>query len=206
MTHLHSRSRQFVAGAAVALAAFGTTLTGCAAATVGSYEESRIEFMRYSTFGWGPDDLTPTGDPRLDNNPFFNERIRAAIARELAARGFDLVPSETSDLLVHIHASVTQEIDVGFLDQPYGFCAEGDCEPYVYDAGTVVVDLVDRVTNTLVWRGWEENILGDVIDNQAAMERRIDESVGRILARLPSRLSGMGEVVRPVPLRNARVF
>lgn len=188
MTHSQSRSRPFVAGLAVALVGFAVPVAGCAAVTVGSYENSAIEFTRYSTFGWGPDALTPTGDPRLDNNPFFNDRIRDAVGRELTARGFELVPADTADLLVHIHASVTQEVDVGLVDQPYGFCDEGDCEPSVYDAGTLVVDLVDLDTNALAWRGWEESIFGDVIDNQAAMERLIDGSVHRILSRLPSRL------------------
>jgi hypothetical protein len=58
----------------------------------------------------------------------------------------------------------------------------------VYDAGTLLIDLVDARTNRLVWRGWAEGSVDGVIDNQEWMEARIDEAVTRILERLPRRL------------------
>ena len=81
---------------------------------------------------------------------------------------------------------MTQEINTQLIDQE--FCAEGDCRPFVYDAGTLVVDLVDPATSTLVWRGWADSAFGELINDQTAMELRIDESVAQILARLPGRL------------------
>ena len=51
-----------------------------------------------------------------------------------------------------------------------------------------MVDLVDPATSTLVWRGGADSAFGELIDSQAAMEQRIDESVAQILARLPGRL------------------
>jgi hypothetical protein len=182
---LHLRSRR-LAAAAGALALFGFTTAGCSAVTAGSYLNTQVELTRYATFGWGAADETPTGDPRLDNNPFFNDRVRAEVGRGLSARGYALAPSGTPDLVVHVHTSVTQEIDIPPFDQ--SFCAEGDCRPTVYDAGTLVVDLVEGATGTLVWRGWADSAFGEVINSQPAMERRIDESVAQILARLPGRL------------------
>ena len=58
----------------------------------------------------------------------------------------------------------------------------------VYDAGTLVIDLVDARTKTLVWRGWAEGSLEGVIDNQASMEAHIDRAVARVLQQLPPRL------------------
>lgn len=63
-----------------------------------------------------------------------------------------------------------------------------DCKPYVYDAGTLLLDFVDARTNKLVWRGWAERGMDGVIDNQEWMEEEIDEVVTRILERLPRRL------------------
>lgn len=63
-----------------------------------------------------------------------------------------------------------------------------DCHAEVYDAGTLLIDLVDAQTERLVWRGWAKGSLDGVIDNQAWMEERIDETVARILGKLPQEL------------------
>ena len=89
---------------------------------------------------------------------------------------------------MHYHASVTQAIDVRNLDREYWSCADADCRPYVFDAGTLFVDLVDPRTNKVIWSGWAEGSMEGVIDNQESMEGRIDEAVTRILERLPQRL------------------
>ena len=168
MGMLHVGSRR-LAAAAGALALFGSTLAGCSAVMTGSYLNTQVEFRRHVTFGWGAADETPTGDPRLDNNPFFNDRVRAEVERGLTTRGSVLVPSGTPDLMVHVHTSVNQEIDTQLIDQQ--FCAEGDCQPSVYDAGTLVVDLVDTATSRLVWRGWADSAFGELTNNQPAMEQ-----------------------------------
>jgi hypothetical protein len=62
-----------------------------------------------------------------------------------------------------------------------------NCKPFVFDAGTLVIDLVDAGTNKLLWRGWVEASLDSVVDNQHWMEEQIDEAVARILERLPRR-------------------
>ena len=176
------------------LVRFGTliltdgTLTACAAAMqVHSFTERGAEFNRYRTYGFAAPDLFSTGDPRLDNNPFFQERVRVAVAKQLAARGYEKTASSTPDLLIHVHASVTQEINVNELDRNAGYCRSGDCGSFVYDAGTLLLDLVDGHTNHLAWRGWSEGSIDGVVDDQAWMEQRIDDAVTRILARLPRR-------------------
>ena len=60
-----------------------------------------------------------------------------------------------------------------------------DRQPVVYDAGTLFVDLVDTRAKTLVWRGWAEGSMDGAIDDQAAMDARVDDAVMRILRRLP---------------------
>lgn len=77
---LHLRSRRLTA-AACGLALFGFMLAACSAVTAGSYVNTQVELTRYTTFGWGAPDETPTGDPRLDNNPFFTDRVRAEVER-----------------------------------------------------------------------------------------------------------------------------
>ena len=161
------------------------TIPACAATMhVSSYIERAADFSHYRTYAFGPTEAASTGDPRLDSNPFFYGRVQAAVDKQLAATGYEKTTPDRSDLLIHFHASMTQEINTSEIDQPYG-CASSDCRPFVYDAGTLLLDFVDARTNTLVWRGWAEGSMEGVVDNQAWMEQRVDDAVSRILARLP---------------------
>ena len=92
------------------------------------------------------------------------------------------------DLVVHYHASVNQRIDINGVDREFGYCERGECQPFVYESGTIVLDLVDARTNTLVWRGWAQDAVGDMLEDRDTMDRKINEAVTRILARLPGTL------------------
>jgi hypothetical protein len=158
------------------------TLTDCVPMRVNSFLERGSDFTRYRTYTWAPDDELVTGDPRLDNNPFFLERLQADVDAQLAARGFEKITAGTPELLLHYHVRIDQQLDANNADQKYGYY--DNCEPYVYDAGTILLDFVDARTRKLVWRGWAEGTMEGFIDNQDWMEERIDEAVTRILARL----------------------
>jgi hypothetical protein len=154
----------------------------CASTQVSSFLESGVDLYRYHAYSWGPPDAAATGDPRLDNNEFFRNRMQAQVDTHLAAQGFERVESG-ADLLVHYHVSVTQRIDVNRIDQQYGYC--DSCRPQVYDAGTLTLDLVDARLKRLVWRGWAIRSFDGVLDRQEWMEKQIDDAVARIFARLP---------------------
>ena len=178
-----TRSQWFARCAAVAI--WSLALAGCATMRLNTYAARGFDVNAYRTYKWAPGDQLATGDPRLDNNPFFAERLQAAVDQQLAARGFEKMTSERADLLLHYHARVEQQLDVRAADPPYDYC--DDCESSVYDAGTIMLDLVDAPTSRLVWRGWAEGSIEGAIDDQKLMEERIDEAVAKILARLPRR-------------------
>ena len=162
-------------------------LAACATTNVRSFVERGIDVGQYRTYSFAPAAEQATGDPRLDNNQFFQERIEAAVERHLNTRGFEKTTAEASDLSIHYYASVAQLVNPNGVDRPYATC--DDCEPYVYDAGTIVIDLVDARTHRLVWRGWAEGSIDGVVDDQTWMEKRVDDTVARIMERLPR---GMG--------------
>ena len=178
-----------VAGAAgtVALGILAAALSGCASMTVMSHTERGVDLSRYRTYSWNQAEALATGDPRLDNNEFFDARLRTAIDGELAGKGFAKTTGDGPDLLVHYHASIEQKVDIRELDPGSRYCDRVDCRPFIYDEGTLFVDLVDARTRTLVWRGWAEGSVEGVIDDQAWMEARVDEAISRILQALPRR-------------------
>ena len=173
-------------GGVAAAAVAALVLVGCATLNVRSYVERGADFTRYRTYAWEPEGSFATGDPRLDNNAFFQDQIRRAVERNLAARGYAKTVSPMADLIVHYHASVTQQIFSRELDRAYGAC--DDCRPEVFDAGTLFIDVVDRRAIKVVWRGWAEGAVAGVIDNQSSMEETVDRAVARILERFPSSL------------------
>ena len=170
--------------ALTALAA--AALAGCATMNVSSHIERSVHFAEYVTYDWGPPDNLPVGDPRLDNNAFFNDYLQGAIEKKMAAQGFERAVTGTPDLLVHYHASVNQKLDVYEVDNRYGYCY-GNCQPQVtdYEVGTLVIDIVDAKTSKVVWRGWAQDAMNGIIDNQSRLEKQVDEGVTKMMVRLP---------------------
>jgi hypothetical protein len=171
---------------AVAAAAAALALAGCATMNVSSYVDRRVDFTQFKTYAWEPRVDLATGDPRLDNNPFFHDRVRADVERQLAGRGFEKASSGAPDLVLHYHASVRQRLDLSGVDQRYGTC--DDCWAVVFDAGTLTLDMVDARSNRLIWRGWAERSIDGPVDDQELFEQRIDRAVQRIIERLPPTL------------------
>ncbi len=167
--------------APVAMSLF--VLSGCAVkSSVHSYAEPGADLRRFHHYAWGPADRSPTGDPRLDNNEIVEGRIHTAVDRELAARGLLKAASGPSDLVVHYHTSVSQRIDLS-QREPIDPCP--DCKPFIYDAGTLVIDVVDASSGKVLWRGWSEGNVDGVVGNQRWMEERIESDVTRMFRRLP---------------------
>lgn len=170
--------------AAMAITAFAA---GCAVMTVSSHIERNANFNDYLTYDWGPPDNLPVGDPRLDNNPFFRDYVQGAIEKKLAAKGYERAVTGEPDLLVHYHASVNQKVDVYHSDLREGYCFQ-NCETRVVDfeEGTLVIDLVDRRTDKVIWRGWAQDTMDGVIDNQDRLEKQVDAGVTKMMLQLPA--------------------
>jgi hypothetical protein len=159
--------------------------------TVSSHVQRDLDFARYSTYDWGPADALPSGDPRLDDNPLFKDHFEGAVEKGLAARGLERATSAAPDLLIHYHASVTRRLDIDRLDRKYGYCSGEPCRDSIvsFEAGTIVLDMVDTRANRVVWRGWAQERLDVLLDNPDALARSINEAVSRMLETLaPARL------------------
>jgi hypothetical protein len=110
--------------------------------------------------------------------------VRAAVEKELGARGYEKANGAAADVEVHYHVNVSQDVEPGALHRSTADCQAMECEPRVYDEGTLFVDLVDTRTGTLLWRGWAQGPADGVVQNQALLETEIDRAVAQILQRL----------------------
>ena len=162
-------------------------LSACAPIRVNSFLERGATLTAYRTYAWAPTDRLSTGDPRLDNNPFFQRRLQTGVDTQLETKGFQKADAASApDLVIHYHASVSQQVSVSGVDQDDLRCQTPPCVPDVYEKGSIVLDLVDRRTNKLVWRGWATTTFDNIIDNQRLFEQTIDAAVQKIFDRLPS--------------------
>jgi Domain of unknown function (DUF4136) len=129
----------------------------------------------------------PTNDPRLHGNPVFRDTLEGAVEKQFAFRGFARNANDP-DLRIHYHASITKRIDVNRVDRVYGYCYGEDCSVRVieYEAGTLVLDVVEVRTNRVIWRGWAEDVVAPILGNDDTMRRKVNEAVSRMFERFES--------------------
>jgi len=170
------------------LAAVPLVVAGaCATVSVGADHEAGVRFDQYRTFGWEAQDALPVGDPRLDNNPFFDSRVRGAVELELAAKGLRLV-TDTPDLLIHYHASVQQRIDVIKRDESRGYITPDYGQPSTvveFEEGTIIVDVADAKSKKILWRGWAQTDVGGLMNQPREMEKRIRTAMQKMITEFP---------------------
>ncbi|MFN6944094.1 MAG: DUF4136 domain-containing protein [Cytophagaceae bacterium] len=174
----------------------------------GSYYSDRIDglnYQQYTTYAW-----LPTADTAMDNgfinNEILIENVRQAADREMEARGFT-VNTENPDVLLLVHTMFERRQELvrsAPLYSSYGYYHPGfytgpmhpfyynrfytmpfisgyDIRQVDYTEGSVVVDMIEKDTNRLIWRGWMEKR----IDNPQRMQRNIPDHVCRIFRDFP---------------------
>jgi hypothetical protein len=164
-------------------------VAACATMRISSHVERGIDFSRYRTFDWGPADALPAGDPRLDNDRYFEDQVEGAIEKQMQARGYErAAPNAVPDVRVHYHATIDRRLDVDEADRRSGYCQGAGCLPGIveYEAGTLVVDVVDARTNRLIWRGWAQDSVQGVLGNRERLARKVERSVAGIFVQLPA--------------------
>jgi Domain of unknown function (DUF4136) len=148
-----------------------------------SYDFDRAaNFAAFKTYSWvRGTELTD----RLNHN-----RVVGAIDTQLASRGFTKLPDAApADVLVAYHASFDKNLRInGFSNGwgPYrlgGFC-EGTVTTEDILMGTLIVDMVQANTKTIIWRG---TAVGEVNPKLSPEKRdkKINSAVEKIFKNYP---------------------
>jgi hypothetical protein len=169
---------------ALALLGAGLLLTSAACAPqVIAERTAGYDFAAASTYAWITDDLVliELGEPQPNVRTKDNEsRIRAAIERELAARGMTKVPHDQATLLVSfsVGVRVRYRVEGG---EGTGMNALGSpSDPQT--KGTLNIYLLDRAQQHEVWHGSTSKWLRKSDDPDAV----INETVAKIMAVYPN--------------------
>jgi hypothetical protein len=162
-------------GLALAVASCGVSIRSSA-----SFAQD-VSIDRYTTFAWNQEGDRTMGDPRLENNRFFEDRLHEAIDWELSLRGIRRDES-SPDLLVHHHLSlVDHELTEEVIDES-GYT---QTEVFTYEEGTVVVHLVDARTGANFWLGWAQANIEPALTGPASMQSWVYDVVSEMFESWP---------------------
>ncbi len=180
----HNRTLRVTIAALVTLPG----LSGCAS-TIRSDFDRDIVFSHYHTFDWlappvraSEEEVRANPDGPFVRNSLLDKRIRAAVNRNLEARGFRDMEGGESDFRLNYHVTFKDKLvgsgsDFGYFHRYYrgGFSSGFHWSVRQYQEGTIIIDIVDRAEDQLVWRGWlssrnlygnyDEAVISSAVDN-----------------------------------------
>jgi len=169
-------------------------LVGCGSTSkvFTDYDKS-AHLDEYETFGW----LTQTGIEERNNPLYYNElndkRIKYAVGNQMEGRNYRF--SENPELLIHYHIIINDRTML--RTDPYGYYGpywmSSEVTMYEYREGTLIVDLMDAATNSLVWRGWVTNFLKN--SDPQKMEKSMNDAVNMIFSKYPYRAGKKDESI-----------
>jgi hypothetical protein len=139
--------------------------------------DEAADFTKYKTFAIRDGQLN-SKNPEL-NSELVKKRIDADIARDLTARGLTMV-SGRSDLNVRYRLGTARKAEVERY--PAGWRGWGTRVVRVpYTEGTLVIDLRDPSTRSLVWRG----IAHEEKSDARKIEAKLGDMVRKSLEKYP---------------------
>jgi len=142
--------------------------------------DQAADFGRYRTFAIRAGQLN-SKNPALDSE-LVKKRIDAAIERGLTARGLTMV-SGPSDLNVRYRLGTARKDEIE--SYPAGWRGFGTRLVRVpYTEGTLVIDLRDPSTRSLVWRA----IASEEKNDAVKIEGKLDDMVRKSLEKYPPKL------------------
>ncbi len=171
------------------------SFTACSSMTIETdfNPQATGDMAEYRTYALLPH---PTGgDPRV-HNPLVASRVETAVDETLAAKGYTRASAASADFMVGWHAALEGKVDVQTVDRYYGYGYGGWYGRYgrgavvsnthvrEYDEGTLIIDVVDKSSNELVWRG---SVQAEVYRDVSPQERqaRITKAIQAIFEDFP---------------------
>ncbi|OUL58317.1 DUF4136 domain-containing protein [Pseudoalteromonas ulvae] len=165
-------------------------LAACAKTPDWDYDKS-VTFSNYKSFAWIPNASLTKNTNNYQISPLMEQRVQNAVNDNLAGLGLAKSDEKNADLLVNYHAAVDNKVEVDTFSTSYsarwdywGMGYQHHTQTTNYEVGTLVIDIIDRKTNQLIWRGAKE---GRLKKNQTPEQRTatINSTVAAILSNFP---------------------
>jgi len=158
--------------------ALGLLSTGCFAQKVTVEFDQGADFTKYKTFAIRSGQLN-SQNPAL-NSELVKKQIEADIESDLTGRGLTKVDGGRPDLNVVYHFGSARKNEIETY--PAGWRGWGTRVVRVpYSEGTLVIDLRDTSTRSLVWRG----IASEEKSDAAKIQGKLDDMVRKAIEKYP---------------------
>ncbi len=183
-------------------------LAGCGTdISVGSDFDSNVDFSTFRSYRWHEgNEFNLTSQRYLASN-LADERIRRNVDQELSSKGIRLRDNGPVDFLVNYSVVTADRTDIDTFNTYEGYApgwtpgiTYAGLGPYRYGhvlgtletetryslvtQGTLVIDVIHPIDETLLWRGIAEGKL-DPEMNQGEREALISEAVSRLMDGFP---------------------
>lgn len=173
---------------------------GCTSVSVQSDYSRSTNFTKYKTYAWLPASDSAMSSQKYDVNALQASFVKA-VNEEMSDRGYQLDTAKP-DVLLAMHAMFETKTGLvrdpiyatysyyhpGFYNGPFypyywpGYTTVTEVVGYdirtvQYKEGSVVLDIIDRANNHIVWRGWTANALKSTIESD--MKKIVDNLFDR---------------------------
>lgn len=137
--------------------------------------DQNADFTRFKTFAIRAGQLN-SRNPAL-NSELVKKRIEADIVRDLTARGLTNAAGP-SDLNVRYHLGTARKSEIERY--PAGWRGYGTRVVRVpYTEGTLVIDLRDPATHSLVWRAIAREEKSDAAKIEGKLDKMVEKSISK---------------------------
>ena len=156
---------------------FALTVASFAQQVKTDYDHN-ANFGQYKTYSW---EKVQTQDPLMV------DRIKDAVNRALAAKGWTQVDSGGDVCVMAIEITQNQQTLNTFYDGfgggwRWGGFGNATTTTETYQVGSLVVDLFDAKTKNLIWRGSSSDTLSNNPDKNT---KNLDKEVKKMFAHFP---------------------
>jgi len=168
---------------------FPLLLSSCSTIDVHSDFDPEADFSSIHTFALKKVQIP--GDA-LAENPLLYKRIASAVITYLQQRGYRLTEPDQADILVVLRGGVREKMRVtdwgrgrtSSYGYRYGWDRPGRVDVHYYSEGTLIIDILDRTRNEMIWQGLGTGILRPHSD-AAKKQEMVELYVKEILDRFP---------------------
>lgn len=186
-------SNQHLIHAALA-GVLGLSLAACTSLPVITDANPNMSVSNCHTYAFAQEHVANAGQPAAYGNPLNAERLRVAIASNLAAKGILPADHGAAECVVGYAMGTRQVFDdyyAGFgAGWGYGWGRRGGFYggwgwdgPYVRDETRIAVDIFDAKSRTPIWHASVSQTYGDLTGPNA--EARISAGAAAIFAKFP---------------------
>jgi hypothetical protein len=149
------------------------------AASVSRDYDKTADFTRYKTYAWAK--------PVATGNELSDKRITSAVEATLAAEGWTKA-EQGADIFVAAHAVVDEKQNIDTIysgwGPGWGYHGGGIATTQVtsYLVGTLIVDMFDGASKSLVWRGTATDT---ITQNPDKNEKTLAKALKKLFSKFP---------------------